>query len=155
MLGYAGLVHFAIWRKVVREWREHNGQDLETDEAQDEWYDDGDEESQEVTSFNQDVTRHASTAIRLLEDALEKDPVHDMFLIYLVRLKCGRVPAAGFGPQTQLSWKRKAAINNMTRYLKKFYSRNNSSLLALQYVCFYQRARLSSWFIGRQHVYLS
>ncbi|KAF9953361.1 hypothetical protein BGZ72_005476 [Mortierella alpina] len=131
LLGYAGLVHYAIWRRVVREWREQTGQGLEADDFQDEWHGD-DEESQEVSSLSQNVARHASAAIRLLEDALERDPTQDMFLIYLVRLKCGRVPATGFGPQAQLSWKRKAAIQSMTRYLRKFYGRNNSSLLALQ-----------------------
>ncbi|KAF9935639.1 hypothetical protein BGZ67_003240 [Mortierella alpina] len=131
LLGYAGIVHFALWRKVVRDWRKQSGQDLETGDLQDEWHD-NDEGSQEVTSLSQNVTRHATTAIRLLEDALERDPTQDMFLMYLVRLKCGRVPATGFGPQVQLSWKRKGAIQSMTRYLKKFYSRNNSSLLALQ-----------------------
>ncbi|KAF9965933.1 hypothetical protein BGZ70_003755 [Mortierella alpina] len=132
LLGYAGLVHYAIWRRVLREWRERSGQDLGAADSQDEWHDDNNEGSQEVASLSQNVMRHASNAIRLLEDALERDPTQDMFLIYLVRLKCGTVPATGFGSQTQLSWKRKAAIQSMTRYLKKFYSRNNSSLLALQ-----------------------
>ncbi len=108
---------------------------METDDLLDEWHDDDDddeEESQEVASLSQNIARHASAAIRLLEDALERDPSQDMFLIYLVRLKCGRVPATGFGPQAQHSWRRKAAIHSTTRYLKKFYGRNNSSLLALQ-----------------------
>ncbi|KAF9573798.1 hypothetical protein EC968_008078 [Mortierella alpina] len=132
LLGYAGLVHFAIWRREIKEWREQSGQDLEADDSQDEWHDDNADESQEMALLGQNVVRHASTAIRLLEDALERDPTQDMFLIYLVRLKCGKIPATGLGPQAQLSWKRKAAIQSMTRYLKKFYSRNNNSLLALQ-----------------------
>ncbi|KAF9557499.1 hypothetical protein EC968_007616 [Mortierella alpina] len=102
LLGYAGPVHFAIWKKAFREWREQSGEILETDDTLDEWHDDDPEDTQGVTSPSQEVTWHASSAIRFIERALEKDPTQDMFLIYLVRLKCGQVPPTGFDPQIQL-----------------------------------------------------
>ncbi|KAG0210658.1 hypothetical protein BGX28_009085 [Mortierella sp. GBA30] len=155
LLGYAGVVEFALWRKAVLERRRRKLQDPlwtkssktnrelndralkyscggDAQDSEDEWHEGDEEGPQEATALTAKISRHEHTAVNLLEDALERDCRHDMFLTYLVRLKCGRIPPTGFAHCTNLSRRRKAAIQQMVGVLRNFYNKNNNSLLALQ-----------------------
>ncbi|KAF9995262.1 hypothetical protein BGZ79_011053 [Entomortierella chlamydospora] len=117
-----------------------NNQDIDIDRVSgvndkagthDDWMEDEEDESNDARQWNSRISRHGNAAANLLEQALEKDPKNDMFLTYLVRLRCGKVGMAGLGSKS-ISRKRKLAIHDMKGYLKRFYTNNNDSILSLQ-----------------------
>ncbi|KAF9997235.1 hypothetical protein BGZ65_007181, partial [Modicella reniformis] len=93
--------------------------------------DDGDDWLEEDERLQMQISRHHLLAGKRLERSLKMDNKNDMFLTYLVRLKCGKVNYSGLVISKPMSKARKAAIYNMKNYLKKFYNNNNDSLLAL------------------------
>ncbi|KAI8598949.1 hypothetical protein EDD21DRAFT_381088 [Dissophora ornata] len=134
--GYAGVIEFALWVKHIREKRKRkhpgigdnsgNGED-----GNDDWMEEEEEEGLDAEQWNARILRHERAASRLIERSFELDSKNDMFLAYLVRLRCGNIDFAGLGSR-KISRNRKVAIHEMKSYLKRFYNKNNDSLLALQ-----------------------
>ncbi|KAF9355133.1 hypothetical protein BGX26_006956 [Mortierella sp. AD094] len=143
LLGYAGVVEFALWIKTIRakysnELKNNQAIDIDQDfdiddkaVTHDDWLEDEENESNDARQWTSRISRHGNAAANLLEQALEKNSKNDMFLTYLVRLRCGNVGMGGLGSKS-ISRKRKLAIHEMKGYLKRFYTNNNDSILSLQ-----------------------
>ncbi|KAG0323725.1 hypothetical protein BGZ99_002564 [Dissophora globulifera] len=139
--GYAGVIEFALWLKAVRRklWQQQNKKDAgaacDEDSSDngleyDYWLDDNIEDANEATPWDARISRHAREALMQLERSLELDCRNDMFMVYIVQLKCGRIDMTGLGSK-KISWSRKAAIHETKNYLKRYCNKNNDSILAL------------------------
>ncbi|KAK3835667.1 MAG: hypothetical protein J3R72DRAFT_211099 [Linnemannia gamsii] len=146
--GYYGVIEFALYNMAIEERRTNRGSSFQRSQDQSQChggsfnllgdsqgeYDgsdsDDDDSNRESSLWDARIMDHKLSAIKQLERALELDSRNDGFLAYLVRLKCGRVDMTGWDKK-KASPKRKAAIQDMKAYLKRFYD-NSNSMLALQ-----------------------
>lgn len=145
--GYAGVAQFATWINKIRGKQQRPNQqdndlelsdDIDLDSTEDigdggdggggddDWLEESDERR-----LDPRISRHRHAAEKHFERALKLGSKSDMFLTYLVRLRCGKVEFSGLGSKT-ISKARKSAIHEMKTYLKRFYNKNNDSLLALR-----------------------
>ncbi|KAF9114247.1 hypothetical protein BGX27_011373 [Mortierella sp. AM989] len=144
LLGYAGIIEFTLWSRAIREQhakeKEHGNQGTDSDRefdnddqsgSYDDWLEDEGNDNNDSRQWTSRVSRLGNAAANLLEQALQKNPKNDMFLIYLVRVRCGNIGKEGLGSKS-ISRKRKLAIHEMKAFLKRFYSSNNDSILSLQ-----------------------
>lgn len=140
--GYAGVVEYALWKKAVREKQrrglDQDDQDVDMqDESHgddlDEWSDgESDPMDQDAVILAGSISRYANSAQGLLEQALKQNSENDMFLTYLVRIRCGKIGPKGLGSTGKMSRTRRLAIHETRLFLKKFLDRNKDSLLCLQ-----------------------
>ncbi|KAG0056650.1 hypothetical protein BGZ83_004175 [Gryganskiella cystojenkinii] len=149
ILGYAGVIEYALWMKAVHQKHKRGedageGQDVEMQDVNqgrnsddigdiDEWSDGegADELDHQAMLWNASISRHGHAALNLLERSLQLDGSNDMFLTYLVRIKCGKIGPEGLGSTTLISRTRRLAINQTKAYLKKYLSENKGSLQGL------------------------
>ncbi|KAI1315129.1 hypothetical protein EDD11_001276 [Mortierella claussenii] len=142
LVGYAGLTEFALWSRATRESRLEARQEghldpdelvntMEQEQESDDWFDEEDSERSNANQWRSSISKYGRSAANLLEQALRISPKNDTFLVYLVRLKCGKIDLAGLGSK-KISRRRKKAIHEMRIYLKRHYSNNNDSVLSLQ-----------------------
>ncbi|GJJ75125.1 hypothetical protein EMPS_07483 [Entomortierella parvispora] len=149
--GYAGMVEYALWKKALRQKQmtdrdqdRQDGQDVDMRDENhrlnsvrsddlDEWSDgESDPVDQDAVILTGSISRYANTAQALLERALKQNPENDMFLTYLVRIRCGKIGPEGLGSASRMSRTRRLAIHETRLFLKKFLDRNKESLLCLQ-----------------------
>ncbi|KAF9581518.1 hypothetical protein BGW38_001435 [Lunasporangiospora selenospora] len=143
IIGYAGLIEFAVWRRTQRTPHSRtddaghhsgNGQDHTVDFLSEGAGDEieNDDEGLSGSQWASVQSRFASLATQLLEQALHLEGSNDMFLLYLVQLKCGLLTLDGSQPVRKVvSVSKKGVIHEMKIYLRRFYNKNSDSLLAL------------------------
>ncbi|KAG0367286.1 hypothetical protein BC939DRAFT_456399 [Gamsiella multidivaricata] len=151
--GYAGVIEFALWTKAIRAMTTRTGNKqnaeasirslpqlgqghLESDDGSDVdsydfWLSADNDESQDCMARKADISRYEHNADRLLERALQLNGRNDMFLVYLVILRCGKVDFSGMDSKA-MPQARKDAISEMRSFLRRFYGNNKYSLLSLQ-----------------------
>ncbi|ORZ14891.1 hypothetical protein BCR41DRAFT_354286, partial [Lobosporangium transversale] len=141
LVGYAGVTEFALWAKAIQQHNSERSSGLsgamETTDISDlvqgidDWLEQEEHENDGTDQWRSSIYKHEHLAANLLEQTLRMDAENDIFLVYLVRLRCGNVDKAEFDAK-KVPRRRRIAIHDMKGFLRRFYSNNNSSLICLQ-----------------------
>ncbi|KAF9407540.1 hypothetical protein BGZ94_002650 [Podila epigama] len=150
--GYAGVIEFALWQKYIQMTTEtiqdkrkifqfSDDLDVNMDMVIDTDMDDDDSDLDfnnsgesmtdlAIQGLRTKCRQHKVAAILHLERALSLDRNNDMFLAYLVTLKCGRVDI--YGVHGALTASRMQSLKEMRSYLLSLYSGSNATLQSLR-----------------------